>query len=240
MYNRHVFYHALGSDPANDPLIFGEGRDPEDWPAVVLSNDGRWLSIVVSQGWTRSEVFLKDVQADTPPQTVIAGTDSLYTAEPYDGYVYIVTNEGAPCYRSSRLPSKLYARTLARDHSQTDAVLAELHVIGGQLFVKYEKDVPFAIEALRPRRQPAWRYHVADARYRFLHSRRARWWQCLLSLPVFTSPPPFTASTSRHGKAACGIRWASTLTRLSTKLARHGTPRRTAREFPCLLLCAKG
>ena len=37
MYNRHVFYHALGSDPAKDPLIFGEGRDPQDWPNVALS-----------------------------------------------------------------------------------------------------------------------------------------------------------------------------------------------------------
>ena len=28
MYNRHVYYHALGDDPANDDkLIFGEGRD---------------------------------------------------------------------------------------------------------------------------------------------------------------------------------------------------------------------
>ncbi len=35
MYNRHVFYHALGSDPAKDPLIFGEGRDPQDWPNVT-------------------------------------------------------------------------------------------------------------------------------------------------------------------------------------------------------------
>ncbi len=41
MYNRHVFYHALGSDPAKDPLIFGEGRDPQDWPSIVLSNDGQ-------------------------------------------------------------------------------------------------------------------------------------------------------------------------------------------------------
>ena len=43
MYNRHVFYHPLGSDPAKDPLIFGEGRDPQDWPNVSISNDGRWL-----------------------------------------------------------------------------------------------------------------------------------------------------------------------------------------------------
>src|ERR1700732_967033 len=37
-YNRHVFYHELGADPEKDPLIFGEGRDPEDWPDVRLDN----------------------------------------------------------------------------------------------------------------------------------------------------------------------------------------------------------
>ena len=32
VYNRQVFYHALGTDPAKDPLIFGEGRNPEGGP----------------------------------------------------------------------------------------------------------------------------------------------------------------------------------------------------------------
>src|SRR5437763_14571893 len=27
VYNRHVFYHALGTEPAKDPLVFGEGRN---------------------------------------------------------------------------------------------------------------------------------------------------------------------------------------------------------------------
>src|SRR6267143_407047 len=58
MYNRHIFYHELGSDPADDPLIFGEGRDAEDWPNVTLSHDGRWLLIQVEQGWTKTELYL--------------------------------------------------------------------------------------------------------------------------------------------------------------------------------------
>ncbi|MFZ1931766.1 MAG: hypothetical protein WAU50_21665, partial [Candidatus Sulfotelmatobacter sp.] len=45
MYNRHVFYHDLGTDPETDTPIFGEGRDPEDWPSVSLDNDGRLLLI---------------------------------------------------------------------------------------------------------------------------------------------------------------------------------------------------
>src|SRR5216684_426296 len=62
MYNRHIFYHELGSDPGDDPLIFGEGRDAEDWPNVTLSHDGRWLLIQVEQGWTKTELFLVDLE----------------------------------------------------------------------------------------------------------------------------------------------------------------------------------
>ena len=35
-------YHTLGGDAAKDPLIFAP-KDPQDWPNVALSNDGRWL-----------------------------------------------------------------------------------------------------------------------------------------------------------------------------------------------------
>jgi prolyl oligopeptidase len=141
MYNRHVFDHALGTDPAHDPRIFGEGREPADWPSLVLSNDGRWLSIIVSQGWTKNEVYLKDVLTDAPPVPVATGKDFLYTAEPYNGELYIVTNEGAPRYRVFKTavtaPSREHWREII---PESDAVLAELHIIGGQLFVKYERE----------------------------------------------------------------------------------------------------
>ena len=39
-YHRRVYYHGLGGDAARDPLIF-EPKDPQDWPNVALSNDGR-------------------------------------------------------------------------------------------------------------------------------------------------------------------------------------------------------
>src|SRR5713101_2972761 len=43
VYHVKVFYHDLGSDPAKDPLLFGEGRNAQDIPGVSLSEDGRWL-----------------------------------------------------------------------------------------------------------------------------------------------------------------------------------------------------
>ena len=67
VYNRHVFFHLLGSPVDTDNPIFGEGRDPEDWPGVSLSNDGHWLLIHVSEGWTKSELYLMDLKASKPP-----------------------------------------------------------------------------------------------------------------------------------------------------------------------------
>ena len=77
MYNRHVFYHELGTDPETDTKIFGEGRDPEDWPNVSLDNDGQLLLIAVEQGWTKSELFLMDLKKGTPPTRITTGKNFL-------------------------------------------------------------------------------------------------------------------------------------------------------------------
>ena len=139
MYNRHVFYHALGGDAASDPLIFGQGRDAQDWPNVALSNDGRWLSIMVEQGWTKNEVYLKDVRTNQSPMRITTGKDFLYYAQPYNGDLYILTNEDGPRYRVFKtlvtMPSRENWREII---PQSDAVLTSLQIIGGQLFARYE------------------------------------------------------------------------------------------------------
>jgi prolyl oligopeptidase len=139
MYNRHVFYHPLGGDPAKDTLIFGEGRNPEDWPNVVLSEDGRWLVIMEEQGWSKNEVFLKDVKAGTAPVKITTGKEFLYLVQPYKDELYIMTNEDGPRYRVMKAPASTPTRENWREIiPQSDAVLSSIQVIGGQLFAKYE------------------------------------------------------------------------------------------------------
>ena len=141
MYNRHVFYHELGSDPAEDPLIFGEGRDAEDWPNVNLSNDGRWLLISVEQGWTKSELFLMDLKAGTPATRVTTGKNFLYGGSVYNGRLFITTNEDAPRYRVFVVDAGNYEREGWKELiPQTDAVLQGAAVWGGKLFTQYEQN----------------------------------------------------------------------------------------------------
>jgi prolyl oligopeptidase len=139
VYHRHVFYHALGSDPSADPLIFGEGRDPEWWPNVGLSEDGRWLLITEEHGWTKSELFLQDLSSKNPPIEITTGKDFLYGADFLAGKLYITTNEDAPRYRvmvaDATHPRRENWKELI---PQTDAVLLGASVTGGKLLAQYE------------------------------------------------------------------------------------------------------
>jgi len=141
MYNRHVFYHELGTDPETDTKIFGEGRDPEDWPAVSLDNDGRLLLITVQQGWTKTELFLMDLKKGTPPTRITTGKNFLYGGTVYNGRLYIVTNEDAPRYRVFSAEAGNYERDDWKEIiPQTDAVLQGASVWGGKLFAQYEQN----------------------------------------------------------------------------------------------------
>ncbi|HEY3974937.1 MAG TPA: prolyl oligopeptidase family serine peptidase [Candidatus Sulfotelmatobacter sp.] len=142
MYNRHVFYHELGDDPVNDDQpIFGEGRDAEDWPSVQLSNDGKWLLINVSEGWTKSELYLMDLKKGTPPTRITTGKNFLYGADVYDGKLYITTNEDAPRYRVFVADAGDYEREHWKEIiPQSDAVLQGAGVYGGKLFAQYEQN----------------------------------------------------------------------------------------------------
>jgi prolyl oligopeptidase len=141
MYNRHVFYHQLGDDVDHDDLVFGEGRDPEDWASVSLSNDGDWLLINVSEGWTKSELYLMDLKKNTPPTSVTTGKNFLYGAEVYNGKLYITTDEDAPRYRVFVADAGDYDREHWKEIiPQTDAVLQGAAVYGGKLFAQYEQN----------------------------------------------------------------------------------------------------
>jgi len=139
VYYRHVFYHALGSDPSADPLIFGEGRDREWWPNVGLSEDGRWLLITEEHGWTKSELFLQDLTSRNPAIKITTGKNFLYGADFLAGKLYITTNEDAPRYRVMVADATHAQRENWKELiPQTDAVLLGASVTGGKLLAQYE------------------------------------------------------------------------------------------------------
>src|SRR6202049_2035011 len=142
VYHVKIFYHALGSDSSTDSLIFGENLGAQDVPAAQLSDDDdHWLLIGVQKGWTRTDLYLKDLTTSTPPVEVTAGKEFLYGAEILRGKLYILTNEDASRYRVFSVDAASPKRENWKEIiPQTDAVLEGLSVLGGKLYAQYQQN----------------------------------------------------------------------------------------------------
>jgi prolyl oligopeptidase len=159
MYHRRVFFHHLSpadnADGAQDPLIFpGDGIElaPQHWPNVSISNDGRWLLVDVSEGWTKTELYLKDLSVKDSPkdfpskdlsagqsrfQRITTGKDFLYHGEILDGQLYITTNEDAPRFRVFKVACSVPERSSWKEIiPEGDAVIeGRAAIIARKLFV---------------------------------------------------------------------------------------------------------
>ena len=142
VYHVKVFFHQLGSDPAQDPLIFEDKRNPQNIPNVTLSKDGRWLLITVEEGWTKTELYLQDLHSKTPPVEITTGKNFFYGGDFFQGKLYITTNEDAPHYRVFVTEAANAKRENWKEViPQSDAVLQGASVAGGKLFTQYEHNV---------------------------------------------------------------------------------------------------
>lgn len=153
VYYRKVFYHSLvdAGDGLRDRLVFSYDKDPQAWPNITVSDDDHWLLIAVSHGWTRIDLFLLDLRLEASPVEITLGKDFLYSGEIYGGSIYITSNEDAPRFRVFRVSVGNPAREQWREiipqsPGARDAVLQGAHVVGGKLFVTYEKDVTAEIK----------------------------------------------------------------------------------------------
>jgi prolyl oligopeptidase len=152
LYNRRVFFHKLGSegnaDGLQDPLVFGEEIGPADWPDVQVSNDGKWLMVSVSKGWTKDELYLKDLTA--PANVFVRITtdrDFHYSSQIVDGRIYVTTNEDAPRGRIFKVAANDPERGKWREIvPESSAVIdGRAQVIGGRLFVRFLRNACSAL-----------------------------------------------------------------------------------------------
>jgi prolyl oligopeptidase len=82
-----------------------------------------------------------DTHGKNPPSRLTTGKDFNYGAEVFDGKVYITTNEDAPRYRLFVTDAGNFDREAWKEIiPQSDAVLQNVSVYAGKLFVQYEQN----------------------------------------------------------------------------------------------------
>jgi len=147
--NHKIYYHRLGSTQADDILVYERPDEPK-WNLIAeVTEDGRYLLIVVHQGTdTRNRLYYVDLK--NPQQPDISGP-VVKLVDVFEANFSVFGNDGSTLLVRSDLDAprnKVIAIDLARPDRanwrtlvpEATAVIESCHHIGGKLVVNYMQD----------------------------------------------------------------------------------------------------
>jgi prolyl oligopeptidase len=137
-YHRAIRFHRLGTDPADDPLIF-QPAQKEFWPSVGISPDGRWLVIGVARTFDETDLYLKDLRSGGELVAVAKDLPASFDGEVAHGRLFLRTNLHAPTYRLYAVDPESPAQPGWREivPPRSDAVLEGARVTARHLALSY-------------------------------------------------------------------------------------------------------
>ena len=140
-YWRKVFYHQLGSEWKDDPLVF-ESAERTDWPVALRSADGKYAVIQNQRGWARNDLYVVPLAPGGKLRPLVTEVDAIFDADIFHGTIYLRTNLSAPRYRllttDLEHPDPADWKEII---PQSKGVLESCDIIGDRLVVNMSEDV---------------------------------------------------------------------------------------------------
>jgi prolyl oligopeptidase len=137
-----TYYHQIGTDPSDDKYYFGKGISSDKWVSAFVSDDDRYLIIVVYHGWARSDIYIKDIVRDKPFISVVENENATFSPSYADNRLYLQTNFNAPNGRIVSIdpenPSKQYWQEIV---PQSKDAIQNYSLVAGNLYVHYLHNV---------------------------------------------------------------------------------------------------
>ncbi|MCC6624195.1 MAG: S9 family peptidase [Deltaproteobacteria bacterium] len=160
-----IRYHALGADPARDPLVFPATGSSESFIGVDVSRDGKWIFVTVQYGWNAVDIYYKRLGAGPALALPTAldlmtgagedvklriaktakalgytplfvGKDALASVVAWQGSFYVLTNDGAPRYRIYKVDPKRPTRAAWKEIvPEGESTIEAFEIAGGHLVV---------------------------------------------------------------------------------------------------------
>ena len=141
--NHKVYYHKIGTPQTEDKLIYQNPAYPKRFYYTGTSEDERILFVYESGAGRGNNLFIKDLKKANAPFIQLT-TDFDYQYSPIeviDNNVYIFTNYGAP--KNGIMVADINNPKLENWKElipEMESVLSSAEVIGGKLFLTYDKD----------------------------------------------------------------------------------------------------
>jgi prolyl oligopeptidase len=147
-FHQKLYFHNLGSDFKDDPLIYGEDLAKEDTPEAQISKDGRYLLITTYFSSTekeKTEIYFKDLNdLKSDFMSLVKGIDSLFYGSIYKDTIFVMTNHKAPDWKivsfnvkDIKKGIKAWKTVIPEDR---EAVIDNYKIINNHLFVSALED----------------------------------------------------------------------------------------------------
>ena len=96
--NQKLYFHKIGTPQSADQLVYETPAFPKRGHAGQVTNDGRWLVIITSEGTdSRYEVHIADISTGEKPRPLVTGLEHDWSLAGSNGdTLYFRTNKDAP------------------------------------------------------------------------------------------------------------------------------------------------
>ena len=151
-----VYFHALGTDQAEDRLVFSQPEHPRRNPYASVSEDGEYLLVNLQEGYLENAVHYRKI--DEPDQAIrplLDQWDALYGYIVNIGSVFLFeTNKDAPRNRIVAVDvdeeGKPGNPTLHEVLPESEDTLSYVSAVGGKLVLNYLHDARTVVRLAEP------------------------------------------------------------------------------------------
>ena len=156
-YSRTVRWHQLGRHPRHDPTLATQ-KEPGRIPYGVLSRNGRWILLGLSNGWSSNDLWVVNTaewqRTGEVSRTAIAvGKDAKFRPQLIlENTLFMLSTLDAPNASLVKvdLESPQQAHWLTIVAQRNDAVLQGASEALGMLVISWEKDATTSFQRIRP------------------------------------------------------------------------------------------
>jgi len=142
--NQKVYYHEVGTDQADDMLIYSDSDNPTHGFGADVSDDEKYLIISVWQGTSGNMLLFKDL-TDVNSDFVQLNFDFEYDYHFIDninGKLLVMTNDNAPNFRVVAIDVNNPTKNNWIDFiAQNDNVIQGIDITPNNIVVEYMEDV---------------------------------------------------------------------------------------------------
>ncbi|HXN18404.1 MAG TPA: prolyl oligopeptidase family serine peptidase [Candidatus Binatus sp.] len=153
-----AYYHAMGTNSEQDQEIFGEGYGPDKILSVDVSENGRYLLLMVFYGSAceKSEVYFQDLAHSGPITPIVKTINSCFQGEIAGDTLYLETNWKAPNWRLLAVPLGNPAHENWKEViPESESRLEDFRLAGGKIIAQYSHNASSELNVFETDGKPA-------------------------------------------------------------------------------------